>query len=161
MALFVCMAIPPPKCSLYHERLSSIELGRLCLILVLTSHQKSLRHVRLLPFSEQDVVEFRWVLNRWLRTLSMSLGHHFPNLVMGRVTRRAFEFLKMKLSKEPNLYAPNYDLELAEKTGASDKGIGIILAQTKRSEEHPIIYLSRNTQTLRGVLALQNESVPQ
>lgn len=56
---------------------------------------------------------------------------------------KAFELVKRKLTESPILYAPNYQREFILQTDASEKGLGVILAQRKNSEEHPILYLSR------------------
>lgn len=55
----------------------------------------------------------------------------------------AFRTLKKKLTEKPVLYAPNYAEEFIIQTDASEKGIGVIMAQRENDEEHPVIYLSR------------------
>lgn len=56
---------------------------------------------------------------------------------------KAFRELKDKLTRDPVLYAPDYTKEFIIQSDASDKGIGIIMAQRQGDEEHPILYLSR------------------
>ena len=41
------------------------------------------------------------------------------------------------------LYAPDYNCELILQSDALEKGLGIVLAQKKNGEDHPIIYLNR------------------
>lgn len=66
--------------------------------------------------------------------------------------------LKTKLPNEPILYAPNYVLEFVVQTDTPDKVIGVVLAQTQRSEEQPIIYISRKfTDPKRSFSSLERE----
>ena len=56
---------------------------------------------------------------------------------------QALNELKRRLTEKPVLYAPDYQREFIVQTDASEKGIGVILAQRKGKEEHPVLYLSR------------------
>ncbi|GBN11979.1 Retrovirus-related Pol polyprotein from transposon 17.6 [Araneus ventricosus] len=51
--------------------------------------------------------------------------------------------VKQRLTEKPVLYAPNFEKEFIVQTDASDLGIGVVLAQRTKGEEHPILYLSR------------------
>lgn len=64
-------------------------------------------------------------------------------IIWSEEMNKAFELLKKRLTEEPILYAPNYSKEFIIQTDASDKGIGVVLAQREGAEEHPVIYLSR------------------
>ncbi|GBM97180.1 Retrovirus-related Pol polyprotein from transposon 17.6 [Araneus ventricosus] len=55
----------------------------------------------------------------------------------------ALRNVKHRLTEKPVLYAPNFEKEFIVQTGASDFGIGVVLAQRTNGEEHPILYLSR------------------
>ena len=55
----------------------------------------------------------------------------------------AFEAIKRKLTENPVLYAPDYNAEFILQTDASEKGLGVVLAQQKGDEDHPILFLSR------------------
>jgi hypothetical protein len=57
---------------------------------------------------------------------------------------QAFQTLKQKLTEKPVLYAPDYSKEFVIQTDASDKGVGVIMAQKgENNTDHPILYLSR------------------
>ena len=56
---------------------------------------------------------------------------------------KAFREVKRKLTENPILHAPDYNHEFILQTDASEKGLGVILAQRKNNEEHPVLYLSR------------------
>jgi phospholipid-translocating ATPase len=56
----------------------------------------------------------------------------------------AFHELKRKLTEKPVLYAPDFSKEFIVQTDASEKGIGVVLAQkSKDNTDHPILYLSK------------------
>ncbi|GBN57419.1 Retrovirus-related Pol polyprotein from transposon 17.6 [Araneus ventricosus] len=55
----------------------------------------------------------------------------------------ALRTVKQRLTEKPVLYAPNFEKEFIVQTGASDFGIGVVLAQRTNGEEHTILYLSR------------------
>jgi hypothetical protein len=57
---------------------------------------------------------------------------------------RAFKELKAKLTGKPVLYSPDFSKQFILQTDASDKGIGVVMAQKgPDNEDHPILYLSR------------------
>ena len=56
---------------------------------------------------------------------------------------KAFEEIKRKLTENPVLYAPDYNAEFILQTDTSEKGLGVVLAQQKNNEEHPILFLCR------------------
>jgi hypothetical protein len=61
---------------------------------------------------------------------------------------RAFTELKQKLTEKPVLYAPDFTKEFILQTDASDKGVGVIMAQKgSDNTDHPILYLSRKFTT--------------
>ena len=66
------------------------------------------------------------------------------NIIWTDECEKAFNALKEKLTAKPVLYAPDYSKDFILQTDASDKGIGVIMAQRgENKEEHPVLYLSR------------------
>ena len=55
---------------------------------------------------------------------------------------KAFIAAKRKLTESPVLYAPDYNCEFILQSDSSEKELGVVLAQKKNGEDHPIIYLS-------------------
>lgn len=55
----------------------------------------------------------------------------------------AFKKLKELLTEAPILRAPDFSKTFVVATDASAKGIGAILSQNFKGQEHPILYLSR------------------
>ncbi len=55
----------------------------------------------------------------------------------------ALRRVKMALSSEPVLRAPDFSCPFLLQTDASDTGLGAVLSQVQEGEEHPILYISR------------------
>lgn len=51
--------------------------------------------------------------------------------------------IKTGLTNKSMLYASNYQDKFIIQIDVSSEGIGVVLAQRKNNEEHPILYLSR------------------
>lgn len=77
--------------------------------------------------------------------LTDSLRKHEPEVVTwSPVREEAFQKLKQVLSSRPVLVAPDYGREFILQCDASNRGLGVVLAQVdERGEEHPVLYLSR------------------
>ncbi|CAM5086574.1 unnamed protein product [Natator depressus] len=56
---------------------------------------------------------------------------------------KAFMDLQTALCSNPVLIAPDFNKEFILQTDASEVGLGAVLSQMIRDEEHPIFYLSR------------------
>ncbi|CAM4526704.1 unnamed protein product [Lepidochelys kempii] len=56
---------------------------------------------------------------------------------------KAFMDLRTALFSNPLLIAPDFNKEFILQTDASEVGLGAVLSQMVRDEEHPILYLSR------------------
>ncbi|KAI2644624.1 Retrovirus-related Pol polyprotein [Labeo rohita] len=54
-----------------------------------------------------------------------------------------FQRIKMALTSEPVLRAPDFSCPFLLQTDASDTGLGAVLPQVQEGEEHPILYISR------------------
>ena len=55
----------------------------------------------------------------------------------------AFVRLKSLMSSAPILSAPNFDIPFVVQVDASDRGLGAVLSQIDKGEEHPVCFLSR------------------
>ncbi|KAL0159649.1 hypothetical protein M9458_043374, partial [Cirrhinus mrigala] len=55
----------------------------------------------------------------------------------------AFQRIKMALTTEPVLRAPDFSCPFLLQMDASDRGLGAVLSQVQEGEEHPILYISR------------------
>ena len=55
----------------------------------------------------------------------------------------AFVCLKSLMSSAPILSAPNFDIPFVVQVDASDRGLGAVLSQIDKGEEHPVCFLSR------------------
>ena len=60
-----------------------------------------------------------------------------------KACENAFQTLKQKLTQFPVLHAPDFSEPFLVQTDSSDTGMGIVLAQKKDNEEHPVLYLSK------------------
>ncbi|XDV41968.1 hypothetical protein PO909_010737 [Leuciscus waleckii] len=56
--------------------------------------------------------------------------------------KEAFQCLKAALSSSLVLHAPDFSWPFTLQTDASDTGLGAVLSQTIRGEEHPVIYIT-------------------
>ena len=54
-----------------------------------------------------------------------------------------FVRLEFLMSSAPILSAPNFDVPFMVQVDASDRGLGAVLFQIVKGEEHPVCYLSR------------------
>lgn len=73
---------------------------------------------------------------------------------------KAFSTLKSKLTKEPILYAPNYNSEFVIQTDAFQKGVGAVLAQRQDSEDYLFISVE-NSRILKKASVLPNGNAQQ
>lgn len=78
-------------------------------------------------------------------TLTDSLRKPEPEVVTWSTEREeAFQNLKKALSSRPVLVAPDFSREFILQCDASNRGLGVVLAQLNEGgEEHPVLYLSR------------------
>ncbi len=72
----------------------------------------------------------------------------------------AFQRLKEALTSAPVLRAPDISCPFLLQTDASDMGLGAILSQIQKGEEHPVIYISRKlTLAERNYAAVEKEAL--
>lgn len=80
--------------------------------------------------------------------LTDALRKHEPNNVVWDEKReQAFRSLKNALTQRPVLRAPDYAQPFFVQCDASDRGLGVVLCQKLKDEEHPILYASRKLTT--------------
>ena len=59
------------------------------------------------------------------------------------MAEKAFDDLRRALCSEPVLVTPDFSLPLLVHPDASELGLGAVLLQVRRGEEHPVTYISR------------------
>ncbi|KAF4091096.1 hypothetical protein AMELA_G00033140 [Ameiurus melas] len=73
---------------------------------------------------------------------------------------RAFRTLKEALTSEPMLRNPDFTLPFSVHTDASETGLGAVLSQTFKGEEHPVLYISwKLSPTERRYAAVEREAL--
>lgn len=73
---------------------------------------------------------------------------------------RAFQALKMALISSSILRNPDFQQPFLVHTDASETGLGVVLSQEFKGEEHPIVYISINlAPTERRYAALEREAL--
>ena len=71
-------------------------------------------------------------------------GKKFPNKIKWTPEcDKSFQNLKNKLSTYPVLHLPGFTKPFIVQVDASDNGIGAVLCQSGKDEDHPIVYCSR------------------
>ncbi len=71
-----------------------------------------------------------------------------PEMVKwGPKEEEAFNRVKVALTSEPVLRAPDFNSSFLVQTDASDTGVGAVLSQVQDGEEHPVVYISRKLST--------------
>nr|XP_040028806.1 uncharacterized protein LOC120817079 [Gasterosteus aculeatus aculeatus] len=72
----------------------------------------------------------------------------------------ALRKIKMALTAEPVLRAPDFGCPFLLQTDASDTGLGAVLSQIQEDEEHPVLYLSRKlTPAEKNYAAVEKEAL--
>lgn len=80
--------------------------------------------------------------------LRIASGKPSPITLRDEKKNRAFQELKVALTSNPVLRAPDFSRTFIVQCDASDRGLGVVLSQTdEKNEEHPVLFLSRKLTT--------------
>ena len=144
----------PSKCQVGDAKVPY--LGHLVGAKTMKPLESKLEAIRLFPRPEtkKEVRSFLGLTgyyNKYIRNYSTiavpltdAIKKKMPNnVVWTEECENAFQTLKFSLIKCPVLTLPNFDITFYIQVDASERGMGAVLCQKEKDEEHPLAYASR------------------